>query len=171
MYLDEASLRAAFKDLDGRLKAPVRLVVGGGTALMLADHFPVRTTDVDAYPVGLSMDELDPAIKAVARKLGLPADWINPHFSTFAYVLPPDYRQRLRSIFEGKQLTVEALGPEDLLLMKCFAGRTKDVGHAKALLKRGVDLALVERRLQDLLDKRVPKAQDAMDFLDDLQDQ
>lgn len=170
VYLDEASLKVAFKELDDRLKAPVRLVVGGGTALMLADRFPVRTTDVDAYPVGASMDELDPAIKAVARKLHLPADWINPHFSTFAYVLPPDYKERLRSIFKGARLAVDALGPEDLLLMKCFAGRTKDVSHAKALLKKGVDLAIVERRLQELFDRRVPKAQDAMDFFDDLQD-
>ncbi len=61
-----------------------------------------------------------------------------------------------------------ALGVEDLLVMKCFAGREKDIELARALLKRKPDLGLVERQIQALADRRVPGAQDALDFLDDL---
>lgn len=61
-----------------------------------------------------------------------------------------------------------ALGVEDLLVMKCFAAREKDVGHARALLKRNPDRGLVERQLQSLADRRIPGAQDALDFYDDL---
>lgn len=166
--LDAARLRDAFQALDARLERPVELVVGGGTAMMLAYRLPVRTMDVDAYPREGNLDALLPAIRAVARERGLPPDWINPHFETFAYVLPPDYGTRLRPIFEGARLRALALGVEDLLVMKCFAGREKDVGHARALLKRSPDLALVERRIQELADRSVPGAQDALDFLDDL---
>jgi hypothetical protein len=166
--LDAAGLRGAFQALDARLERPVSLVVGGGTAMMLAYHLPVRTMDVDAYPREGTLDDILPAIRAVARERGLPPDWINPHFETFAYVLPPDYGARLRPIFEGARLEAVALGVEDLLVMKCFAGREKDIGHARALLKRRPDLGIVERQIQALADRRVPGAQDALDFLDDL---
>ena len=167
--LTEKKLLKAFRSLDAALPAPVTLIVGGGTALMLAYHVPVRTTDVDAYPRSGSPDDLDSYIKAVARREQLPADWINPHFATFAHVLPQDYGSRLRGIYAGERLTVEALGPEDLLVMKCFAGRAKDVGHARALLKLKPDLQLVEARLQELIDRHLPGAEDAADFLDDLE--
>lgn len=166
--LDAARLREAFQALDARLDRAVTLVVGGGTAMMLAYRLPVRTMDVDAYPREGTLDDLLPAIRAVARERGLPPDWINPHFETFAYVLPPDYGARLRPIFEGERLRAMALGVEDLLVMKCFAGREKDVGHARALLKRSPDLGIVERQIQALADRRVPGAADALDFLDDL---
>jgi len=161
-------LRAAFEAVDRLLGRPITLIVGGGTAMMLAYRLPVRTMDVDAYPREGSLEEIQPVVRAVAKELGLPPDWINPHFETFAYVLPSDYGTRLRPVFEGARLRALALGVEDLLVMKCFAGREKDVSHARALLKRKPDLSLVERRLQELLDRGVPGAQDALDFLDDV---
>lgn len=167
--LDAAQLRRAFAALDGRLSRPVTLIVGGGTAMMLAYRLPVRTMDVDAYPRDGGLDDLLPAIGAVAVEQGLPKDWINPWpFESFAYVLPQDYGSRLRAVFQGERLAVVALGVEDLLVMKCCAGREEDVSHARALLKRHPDLALVERRLQELADRGVRGAGDALDFFDDL---
>ncbi len=168
--LDAAILGRAFRALDARLPRPLTLVVGEGTAMMLAYGLPVRTTDVDAYPVSGSLDDLGEEIRAVARELGLDSDWLNPHFETFAHVLPADYGSRLRPLFAGARLKVTALGVEDLLVMKCFAGREKDVGHARALLRRKPDLALVERRIEALVEKGVPGAADAADFLDDIQE-
>jgi hypothetical protein len=164
-------LQKAFDALDEALPGPVDLVVGGGTAMMLAYRIPVRTTDVDAYPVKMTPSELDPYVKQVARKQKLPGDWLNPHYATFAHVLPPGYSGRLRDVFVGKKLRARALGPEDLLVMKCFAGRAKDVAHARALLKLKPDLALVEAHIESLMEKRVPRAQEALDFLDDLREQ
>lgn len=169
--LDAATLDRAFRALDALLPRPVTLVVGGGTAMMLAYGLPVRTTDVDAYPVSGSLDDLGEQIREVAREVGLASDWLNPHFETFAHVLPADYGSRLRPLFAGERLRVTALGVEDLLVMKCFAGREKDVGHARALLRRKPDLALVERRIAELIEKGVPGAPDAADFLDDLQEE
>lgn len=166
--LTAGSLREAFGRLDRLLPFPVLLVVGGGTAMLLAYRLPVRTTDVDAYPVGATMDELAPFVREVARELQLAADWINPYYETFAHVLPGDYATRLVTVFEGGRLLVRALGLEDLLVMKCFAGREKDVGHARALLKRGPDLAIVERRIEELVERGVAGAADAADFLDDV---
>ncbi|HZY02370.1 MAG TPA: DUF6036 family nucleotidyltransferase [Anaeromyxobacteraceae bacterium] len=164
-------LRAAFRALDARLEAPLTLVVGGGTAMMLAYGLPVRTTDVDAYPVRGRLEDIASKLRAVARDLGLAPDWVNPHYETFAHVLPVDYGSRLREVFAGERLRVAALGVEDLLVMKCFAGREKDVGHARALLRRKPDLSVVERRLEELVEKGVPGALDAADFLDDIREE
>ncbi len=161
-------LQKAFRAVDRLLDRPITLIVGGGTAMMLAYRLPVRTMDVDAYPREARLDEILPVIRSVAKELGLPPDWINPYFETFAHVLPADYGARLVPVFEGERLRALALGAEDLLVMKCFAGREKDVSHARALLKQKPDLGIVERRLQELADRGVSGAQDALDFFDDL---
>lgn len=169
--LTAAVLEAAFKALDARLEAPLTLVVGGGTAMMLAYGLPVRTTDVDAYPARGRLDDIAAPIREVARELDLAPDWLNPHFETFAHVLPADYGARLKELFAGHRLRVSALGVEDLLLMKCFAGREKDVGHARALLRRKPDLRLVEKRIEELVERGVRGAREAADFLDDLSEE
>jgi hypothetical protein len=166
--LDAPTLLRAFRALDDRLAAPVTLVVGGGTAMMLGYGLPVRTTDVDAYPTGSRLDDIAPQIREVAHEVGIAPDWLNPHFETFAHVLPPDYGSRLKEVFAGARLRVTALGVEDLLVMKCFAGREKDVGHARALLRRNPDLRVVERRIEELEARGVRGAAEAADFLDDL---
>jgi len=169
-YLDRSSLHGAFRALDARLDAPVTLIVGGGTAMMLAHGLPVRNRDVVAYTARGHLDDLGPLLREVAQEVGLSSDWLNPYFETFTHVLPSDYGSRLQEVFAGKRLRVMALGVEDLLIMKCFAGREKDVGHARALLRKKPDLAIVDGRIQQLIEKGIKGAREAGDFLDDLGD-
>jgi hypothetical protein len=166
--LSKDNVLAAFAALDARLERPLTLIVGGGYAMVLAHGLTVATADVDAYPAGRDFEEVDRLVKEVAVEQGLPHDWLNPYYSTFAHVLPSDYAKRLVPVFSGKQLSARALGVEDLLVMKCFAGRAKDKVHARALLRLSPDLSLVNRRLDELMDRRVPGAPQAADFFDDL---
>jgi len=166
--LDLSKLKEAFEALDARLPSDVTLVVGGGSAMMLGYGLPVRTTDVDAYPIAGRLDDIAALVREVGREVGLSQDWLNPYFETFAHVLPADYGVRLKEVFAGRRLRVMVLGVEDLLIMKCFAGREKDVGHARALLRRKPDLGIVERRIEALVARGVHGAADAADFLDDL---
>lgn len=160
----------AFAALDRKLSKPLTLLVGGGAAMTLAHRMPLATDDVDGLPLDTAIGpaELDPLIKGVARELGISAHWYNDYFNAFTWVLPPDFRERLAEVFRGKRLTVKALGKEDLLVMKCMAGREKDIGHARALLKRGADHALVERQLERLAEKGLAGAVEALRFLEDL---
>ncbi len=146
----------------------VALIVGGGGAMILAHGFALATSDVDAVPRGMDLSQLDPLIKQVAAELSLEPDWLNPYFSTFAHTLPQDYGSRLIVVFSGKVLKAEALGKEEMLIMKCFAHRQKDVGHAKALIKKGANLPSVENHIESLLKKGIPGSQAALDFLDDV---
>ncbi|MBL7542627.1 MAG: hypothetical protein JNL11_02370 [Bdellovibrionaceae bacterium] len=169
--LTEKIMRAAFNTLDGKLNQNVTLIMGGGGAMILAHHYPLATTDVDAIPKGMEIHELDQYIKSVAIELNLPGDWLNPYFSSFSHTLPADYSERLIQVFSGKRLSVEALGKEEMLIMKCFAHREKDVGHAKQLIKLGADLKLVEKQIELMRSKKIPQSNEALDFLDDLLEQ
>jgi hypothetical protein len=60
-------------------------------------------------------------------------------------------------VFLGKNIKAQALGKEDLLIMKCFAGRQKDIPHARALVKSGADIQLVEEHIRSLIQKRFLK--------------
>ncbi|MGK5089171.1 DUF6036 family nucleotidyltransferase [Bdellovibrionota bacterium FG-2] len=156
--------------LDQLIPIEVTLIVGGGGAMILAHGLTLTTTDIDAVPRGMDLSELDVYIKQVARELSLVPDWLNPYYGTFAHTLPSDYGDRLIEVFKGRQLTALALGLEEMLIMKCFAHRQKDVSHAKGLLKKGARIAQAEKHIMSLQKKGIPGAQEALDFLDDIQD-
>lgn len=171
MNLTANLMKQALGRLDRHLTQPVRLIVGGGGAMILAHDLPLATTDIDGVPTGISTDELDVLVKQVAAELEIPVDWLNPYYSTFTHVLPSDYGSRLQEVMAGQQLTALALSKDDLLIMKCFAGRQKDVSHAKALIKRGARVDFAETHIESLRKRSIPGAQKALDFLDDVVDQ
>lgn len=161
-------MKKAFEKLDAALHQTVTLIMGGGGAMIFAHGFPLATTDVDAIPKGIEQSELNLLSQMVAHELTLPSDWLNGYFATFSYVVLPDFEENLIVVFTGKFLTVKCLSREDMLIMKCFAHRPKDVVHAKALLKKGVNLSKVENHIEYLKSKKIGEAQKALDFLDEL---
>lgn len=166
--ISQQSMEQAFKLLDKGLDRSTTFILGGGGCMIWAHGYPIATADVDALPLHISFAEIDDLVKEIGAKLNLPGDWLNPYFSSFTFVLPSDYRSRCLTVFKGKHLVVEALGRQEMLLMKCFAHRPKDLGHARALLKAGVDVKAVEARIEELKGKGIEEADAALDFLDDL---
>jgi len=154
--------------LDKRITIKLDLLVGGGGAMVLAHDFPLSTMDIDAIPKGMTIEELSPIIEDIGNQLNIPLDWLNPYFSTFTFVLDDQYQSRLVTVFEGKHLSAKALGKEDILLMKCFAARDKDIPHVLALIKKGAELDEVERQLDVLGQKNTPGVDRASAFLDDV---
>ena len=171
--LDRETLLDALHRLDALVDGAAHLIVGGGAAMVAVYDHPLATSDVDAMTAkgSLRIADLDAPARQVARELDLAPDWLNPYFETYAHVLPRDYGARLRPIFAGERLRVDALGPEDLLVMKCFAARDKDRPHARRLLEVATDLGIVDRQLTDLVERGYPKAQRAADYFDDLRDE
>lgn len=159
-------MRAALHALDVKLSRPVSFIVGGGGAMLLAYDFPLATADIDAIPRGLSIDELKPLIQQVSTELNIAADWLNPWFSSFTHVLPNDYAERLVEVFRAEHVVALALGREDLLIMKCFAHRQKDMAHARALIRSGVKLETVYSRIEELTAVNRASSQKAQDFLE-----
>ncbi len=171
MNLTAKIMMEGFANLNKLLDRPVRLILGGGGAMLLAHKFRLVTQDVDAIPgAGITVDELDPYVRRVAREIGLPPDWLNPYYSTFAHVLPSDYATRLIRIADLSQLKVDALSKEDLLIMKCFAARAKDVVHARALVKLGADVDFVRTHIESLRKRKIPGSDKALSFLSQLEE-
>ena len=166
-------MQKALEALDRRLPKKTTILIGGGSAMLLRHGIALSTSDIDALVLSseLTPAEIDPLVKGVARDLGISPHWYNDYFNTFTFSLPNDFRSRLKPVFEGKNLTALALGKEDLLVMKCFAGREKDVGHARVLLKKGADEGLVEGHLNSLAGKKVPGADKALRLFHDLLDE
>lgn len=171
--MNKNKMLEALSALDSILDHPAKLLLGGGGAMVLAYEFPLATHDLDAifYKSDVTLADLNDQIIQIGADLGIPGDWINPHFETFLYTLPEDYESRLKTIFEGKNLTVNALSLEDLLVLKCFAGREKDIPHARALIKKGADVDFAESHIHKMLEKGIPKSEEARDFLEDLLDE
>lgn len=171
MMNKEEHLKALTR-LESHLDRPLKLLVAGGGAMLLAHELPMATADIDAFPFqsDWTIAEVDKIAKRVASELNIRADWLNPYFSSFSYVIPKDYAKRLISVYKGKMLRVYALGAEDLLVLKCFAGREKDVSHARHLMKRCKKLRFVEKHLELMLEKNIPKAQEALDFFDEIKE-
>ncbi len=170
-------MQKALKKLDEILQAKhfdkIHLLIGGGAAFALAYEVPLRTADIDGvlFKSKITEAELDKLVKQTAQELNISPDWLNPYFGTFLISLPSDYGDRLRRVYAGKALEVFSLGLEDLLVMKCFAGREKDMPHAKILIRKGADLSFVQTHLEKLIAKKIPGAAAALDFLLEAEDQ
>ena len=161
----------ALRMLDSVSTKPFELIIAGGSAMVCSYKYPLATIDVDAVIRKASLDEVDKYIKKTAKKLLLSPDWLNMWVSSFTHYLPADYEQRLNMLFQGKKVTAKTFGKEEILILKCFAHRSKDVGHAKALIKQKADIEMVEKHINQLKEQNIPKAQKALDFLDDILDE
>jgi len=170
MSLNAQIMLKALESLDSLLPKSVSLLIGGGGAMVLAYQFPLVTADIDAIAKGMDQEELAPMIWQVSQKLNLPVDWLNPWFSSFTLTLPADFRSRVQTVYQGRLLKVEALGKEDLLVMKCFAHRSKDIPHARALVRQGANTEFVMDHIESLRPKKLPHTQEALDFLDEILD-
>ena len=166
--LNKTVLKKVFSSLDHKLKTQLRLVVGGAGALILAYKYGLGTRDIDAIPVKstLSMAEIERYAREIAMEFSLDYDWLNPYFQSFMHVLPRSYGERFIQVYKGKHLEVFALGPEDLLILKCFAHREKDIGHARLLMRVCKNLDFVDHHLQKMLEEKIPNAEKACDFFD-----
>jgi len=165
------ALRALDRLMEKNDAPDVLLIVGGGGAMALAHGIQLVTSDIDAVPKGMELETLDKLVKETAAVNGLPPDWLNPYYATYTHVLPADYGERLVEVFRGARLTAKALGLDDMLIMKCFAGRLKDKKHAKELLLKGASAKKVEAHIEALARKNIPGATKALDFLDEVRDE
>jgi hypothetical protein len=167
--LTKEKMFAALEALDNLLEEPLKLIIGGGGAMVMVHGYPLTTMDIDAIPINRDISEIDGLVKRVANDLNLPPDWLNAWFSSFAYTIPKDYEDRLIPTFKGKQIEALSLSTTDLLVLKCFAGRQKDIGHARMLIKKGADVEFVQEHLEEMVERKVPRAESAIDFLDELE--
>lgn len=141
--MNEAALISAFELLDDFLTegkaAPVWLVVGGGSALLVQRLSSRQTKDVDvmalrewegnvvsAYPLP---DAVKHAAAKVAEELRLDPDWLNGAASLHGFdlsTLPSWFWQELDTREYGQNLKISFIGRKGLILLKLSAALDRD---------------------------------------------
>ncbi|MCF7730477.1 MAG: hypothetical protein K9N23_02275 [Akkermansiaceae bacterium] len=141
--MNEATLISAFELLDDFLTAgktaPVWLVVGGGSALLVQRLSTRQTKDVDvmamrewegnvvsAYPLPASVKQ---AAARVAEELRLDPDWLNGAAALHGFdlsLLPAWFWQELDTREYGQNLKISFIGRKGLILLKLSAALDRD---------------------------------------------
>lgn len=174
MEMDKSLALEALKRLDAKLVRAdfprIVLAAGGGGSMILEHGYSGATADIDAVPINSEFEPLKPFMQEVAQELKIDADWLNPYYSAYTVYLPADAKDRMVDTFVGKRLIVKTLGAEDVLIMKLMAGRAKDLPHTRHLLKKDLDLKIVEKRLEQLKKLFPELAEEALDLFDSLTD-
>jgi hypothetical protein len=157
--LDRLTILSAFEKLSSELaRRGVRadLFVVGGAAMALAYQAGRRTRDVDA--VFAERGTIYEGARAVARRMGLPGDWLNDAVRDYLLGGDPD----ATVVYESESLQVAVGSAPYVLAMKLLAARVEqDRDDIRALYERcgfsGVEdgLNLLRRYLPD---EPVPEA-------------
>lgn len=120
--LGSGDILAAFDKLSSELarrELRADIFVVGGAAMALAYSPARRTRDVDA--AFANPGAVYEAARAVARRMGLPADWLND--AVRSYLLGTD--PAARAVYESPSLQVGVASPSYLLAMKLLAARVE----------------------------------------------
>jgi hypothetical protein len=161
------TLWAALEALGKRATEPVSLVLGGSAALILGDTLQRPTDDGDVVTSEPGFDQLGPLMRDVADAEHLPPGWLNESIQSYTYILPPDYTMRLVTLPPFGRLHVWLLSRRDVLLMKVYAMRPRDIEDIRALAPTTDELAFVAAQVTRIAMQEPEKAQDMRDFLDE----
>jgi hypothetical protein len=144
------SLWSALAALGRRAREPVSIVLGGSAALILGAELRRPTDDGDVVTSEPGIGELQSLIRDVAASEGLPPGWLNGSIQSYTYVLPGDFGRRLVALPPIGRLSVSLLGRPDLILMKVYAMRPRDVEDRRQGVREGRRHDLIPRRMEPL---------------------
>ena len=161
------TLWTALEALGKRATERVLLVLGGSAALILGDTLRRPTDDGDVVASEPGFDQLQRLIRDVADAEHLPPGWLNESIQSYTYILPPDYTMRLVTLPPFGRLHVSLLSRRDVLLMKVYAMRPRDIEDIRALAPTTDELAFVAAQVTRIAMQEPEKAQDMRDFLDE----
>ncbi len=166
-----AALRAALVRLGAELREPASLILGGSAALLLTGVLNRVTSDGDVVESLPEFGKLQDVIRRVETSEQAPPGWLNTSVQSYTHVLPRDYRSRLVPLPQMGKLHVTLLGRADVVLMKVYAGRPRDLTDLRAVEVTEAELSHVETSLPEVARHEPDKAKRMQAILSDLRKQ
>ena len=157
----------ALSALGRRTPGPVSIVLGGSAALILSNDLPRPTDDGDIVASEPGVDELQSLIREIANSEGLPPGWLNGSIQSYTYVLPSDYSSRLVSLPPFNRLRVRLLSRRDVILMKVYSMRPRDIDDLHSIHPAPDELAFVRAQLSRIAAREADKAREMAELLDE----
>lgn len=131
--MDREEILACFTEaaeILSRRRVSARVYIVGGAAMALAYDCDRHTHGVDGL-AARGYAELTKAVRAVARRRGLPDSWLNEQAPSY---IPRGGDARERVAFDHPALRVAAASPERMPAMKVMSARRADMEDVKTLL-------------------------------------
>jgi len=153
--LSKNKILELFHYLDNKLNKKIRLIVGGGAAIILKYGVERRTTDVDIIKSSIPIINIKDKIEQTAHDAHIPPNTLNDHAGHVKQYLPQDYEDRLTGINEKfKNLEINFISKVDLVIMKLSVDtiRDRDINDIAE-----IKLSLRERNLVQNLINNIPK--------------
>jgi hypothetical protein len=138
-----ADIQAYLRELAAHVHRPVRLVIGGSVALILAGYLSRSTEDIDIVDeVPAELRQQHALLEELHRAYALQLTHFQSHY------LPSGWETRVRSLEPVGRLQVALVDVYDLFLGKLFSARRKDRDDLRVLLP-ALDRQTIEHRLRD----------------------
>jgi hypothetical protein len=152
------SLRAALHRLGMTLRENASLTLGGSAALLLTGSLDRLTDDGDVVESSVDFATLLDAVRKVEVVELAPPGWLNTSIQAYTHVLPADYRSRLIHLPRMGRLDVSLLGRTDVILMKTYAHRPRDLQDLLTVAPTEQELAFVEQLIPRIALKEPDRA-------------
>ncbi len=116
-------------------------IIVGGSALILLGIIQRQTQNLDLLNDSLALELVNDAM-LFAKSHGLAQDWLNNAPAGLKKDLPKHWEIRLQKVFDGRTITLHALGRCDLIKTKLWAlcDRTRDLPDVLALQPSALEL-------------------------------
>ncbi|HQR05839.1 MAG TPA: DUF6036 family nucleotidyltransferase [Gemmatales bacterium] len=142
-------IEAMFRAIGSHLRSPLKIAIGGSTALILPGLLARQTEDVDVVDeVPKILREDHAFMESLRERFGLKVAHFQSHY------LPMRWENRTHWHGEYDELTVVLVDPIDVFLSKLFSIRSKDYTDMKILIQqldRTVILDRLKRDCQSML--------------------
>ncbi|MFT3882291.1 MAG: DUF6036 family nucleotidyltransferase [Gemmatales bacterium] len=141
-FTTQQDIEAMFRAIGSHVRSPLKMAIGGSTALILPGLLARQTEDVDVVDeVPKSLRDDHAFMHSLKEKFGL----VLAHFQS--HYLPTHWENRTHWHGEYGELTVVLVDPIDVFLSKLFSIRSKDYTDMKVLIQQ-LDRTLILDRLK-----------------------
>ena len=133
-HLDRARIRELFDELAAELQRQnqrAHVYIVGGAAMAMQFDRTRTTADVDGR-IETAQEPVFAAARRVARRRGLPENWLNEGAAVF---MPGGRDERAPTLYNTPYLVVTGASAEHLLAMKLEAGRPEDAADVLTLVR------------------------------------